>query len=461
MTNNISDLVLLVGTNPLPNYVVGKYFLRLNSDLKSLWLVYSEKRREIGQAGTGEFAENIKAVLKSEFPGRELNFEMVALSNVSSASQINEDLQKKMQRAAANSNINIHLNYTGGTKSMAVYVYQYIKNNFKSNSSFSYLDGRRYKLLWDNSQSSSGDLRKEISLPLDSLITLHGYEKKEDKPQSHNYSDYYPALEKFEDLINSDGLVGYLSWKEKNLRANYFTNGKFIKTKQGFLKNLKTNYNYGENQFKPEVAKRRFKEETNEAIYELLLTLPKDKSILDDEGNLWIPDDTIKTNKFLERIKFTIRDFLDGKWLEQYVFTVINRELQKDNILKKDLSQGKISIDSNWEMKKKEGQAKEFELDLIVLNGYQICCISCTTSKNEGPCKLKGFEVIHRARQIGGDEALSVLVTCLDDKNKDKFSTDLEQMTGTTTQNLLVLSQSELKADILWKKIRDYIWGEV
>ncbi len=36
---NFENLVLLVGTNPLPNYVVGKHFLMNNPDLKKIWQV--------------------------------------------------------------------------------------------------------------------------------------------------------------------------------------------------------------------------------------------------------------------------------------------------------------------------------------------------------------------------------------------------------------------------------------
>lgn len=36
-------LILLIGTNPLPNFVVAEYFLRENSNLKNLYLIYSEE----------------------------------------------------------------------------------------------------------------------------------------------------------------------------------------------------------------------------------------------------------------------------------------------------------------------------------------------------------------------------------------------------------------------------------
>ena len=51
---NFEDLILLVGTNPLPNYVVAKYFLLNNPNLKTIWLVHSEKQND--NAGTKQIA---------------------------------------------------------------------------------------------------------------------------------------------------------------------------------------------------------------------------------------------------------------------------------------------------------------------------------------------------------------------------------------------------------------------
>ena len=39
------DLVLLIGTNPLPNFVVAEYFLGKNKNIKKIWLVHSEENK--------------------------------------------------------------------------------------------------------------------------------------------------------------------------------------------------------------------------------------------------------------------------------------------------------------------------------------------------------------------------------------------------------------------------------
>lgn len=466
MSYNFTDLVLLIGTNPLPNYVAAKHFLINNDNLKRIWLIYSEERKDLGQSGTGELADNISDVLKQEFSQRGIDFQKVAIGHVGSAIYIYNDMETKFfSRIKELNDVNgIHLNYTGGTKAMVVHVYRYLEDKYINKASFSYLDGRKCKLIWDNNKIISEDLRKEVFLSIESLIKLHGYEEKESKSIPE---DYYSIIEKFEALIKTKQVNKYNNWKNGYIRRKYYdSKGKFYTKKSNYLKgNDLINRSGVINQDKVEHFKEEFYKVTDEIIIDLLSVLPKDKSILDEDGALWIPDpDKTITNKmYEERLKFTI-EFLDGKWLEAYVFSIILRGIENDKLLKTKLSMGEISVDSNWELIKTEHKImekpKNFELDVIVVNGYQICGISCTTAKDQGRCKSKGFEVIHRSRQMGGDEALSILVTCMDNKEKDEFSADLEYLTGTSDKNLLVLTLPDLQPDILWKNIKDYIWRD-
>ncbi|MGC8651581.1 MAG: DUF1887 domain-containing protein, partial [Minisyncoccia bacterium] len=62
-------------------------------------------------------------------------------------------------------------------------------------------------------------------------------------------------------------------------------------------------------------------------------------------------------------------------------------------------------------LKAQKRNSPNFELDIFLINGYQLIGISLTTSTRQGECKLKGFEVIHRVKQIGGDESKAILIT--------------------------------------------------
>ena len=449
MFKSFSDLVLLIGTNPLPNYVVAKYFLKNNKQLERIWLICSggTPRHE----ETIDLARNIREVIQKEFDFKAVN--EVPLKNIGSVHSIMYDLRQNFTSRASGDNV-FHLNYTGGTKSMAVQTYKFFES-FGRQCSFSYLDGRDYRLKYDEElQGVSGDLRYEIDLSLEDLIALHGYEKKE----SQENPFYKETVKKFAVLIEQDRLKDYLKWKQKTIREIYYDkDGEFIETINLFYKQNDLSNNERINGLK-----QRFSTETPDNVLELLKTFPKEKSILDDSSNLWIPDKTVTKKEFKERTKPTVKEFLDGKWLEAYVYDIIICSVKNDRKLKEVHEKGQIVIENNWKIKKK-GSNKDFELDVILLNGYQVCGISCTTSYKELECKNKGFEVIHRVRQIGGEDARAVLVTCFDreEKNVDGFYEDLKDQTGSRSHEFLVLGLQELKPNRLWDKIRNHLWRDI
>lgn len=80
-----TDLILLIGTNPLPNYIAAKYFLDNHSDLKNIWLIYSEVAQF--QHSTKEFADNIKKVLEKNCVNvkNSIEFKFLPLKGVDNA----------------------------------------------------------------------------------------------------------------------------------------------------------------------------------------------------------------------------------------------------------------------------------------------------------------------------------------------------------------------------------------
>jgi len=77
-------------------------------------------------------------------------------------------------------------------------------------------------------------------------------------------------------------------------------------------------------------------------------------------------------------------------------------------------------------------------LDLYIIKGYQLIGISITTDHQNYICKSKGFEVIHRTRQIGGDESCAILITALNEKQVRDLADDLRVNTGTNEERLKV-----------------------
>lgn len=273
MFNNFSDLVLLVGTNPLPNYVVIKYFLKHNEKMERVWFVYSEKTNS--QVGTEKYADNIKEVIENEISNNSLDFKKVLLRNVGSARVIRQDLEKNFIERASNGSI-FHLNYTGGTKSMAVQTYNFFKKKYDS-SSFSYLDSRDFMLKGDESEDFvTKDLRHEIVLSLISLINLHGYDENVyDENKKSKKPIFSKAIKKFEEIVMKAQLGKYLNWKKEHIRSHYYKNGDIIEKINHFLQ--QNNLSDAEKNID---FKLKFKEKTPDFVFELLKTIPIENSIL-------------------------------------------------------------------------------------------------------------------------------------------------------------------------------------
>ena len=422
---DFTDLILLVGTNPLPNYVVGKWFIQENKGLERIWLVYT------GQ--TKRYAEN----LEKEFKKSNVTIEKKSLSNEASSFTIRKEFKEGVL-----SNLKgrtIHLNYTGGTKTMSVQTYistlketESGENELGIKATYSYLNARRFNIYQDDKENPiSGDLRKEIDLDLENLLNLHGYKKV-------NGEDKYKASlnETVKALMSIDNIEN-IKFPEESIR-----NPKNYK----YLLERKNDLSDG-HIFNAEQRKLLGKLPSNLAVYS--------------------PDGIAKRSLNDENIKYAI-EFLGGKWLELLVEEIVSHVKIPILVLNSK------KLNTGWEIRDPNEWSKarnkfnqfmiKFELDVLLLYGYQFFGISCTTSKDRSLCKSKGFEILHRAKQIGGDEAKAILISFLpnlpakdgDEITPKDLQLELETDTG-NTGDILVLGSDDLKPNILANKIEEFI----
>lgn len=459
MSYNFTDLVLLIGTNPLPNYVVSTFFLQNNNNLSHIWLVYSDS---IGnQDTTKHLAENIKCrieVLLRDCPRKQnLLFSYIPLINASSSQQIARDMDEHfIFKIIKEHSRTFHLNYTGGTKAMAVHVYRslekYLNKDQKNNRcTFSYLNAREHLILDDDAGCVGNDLRKQIKVSLEDLKVLHGYKRiiKEDKVT------YESVIEKFSELIKENKLELFFDWKNgknekkvKNGNNEKKGMGDYIKL---YLNAKKEDYSDFQKKRIALNTEIEMMENTDKEIMNLLRSFRTDDFLLDDHGQLWNPTLEELLGQRERRIQKPTEKFLNGKWLERYVETVINKNY------KDDLKSCSSTMESNMRIYNEND--KDFEIDILIIYGYQICCISLTTTVKEKECKGKGFETLTRSRQIGGEEAKSILITCLDEESKHRVTSDLHTVTGSNEGSIKVLGINDLEEEKLWVEISDYIWG--
>lgn len=425
-----TDLILLIGTNPLPNYVVAKYFSKNknNPTLQRIWLVHSEEKNH--QAGTNIQAENLGGILKKQ-PDFNKDIFMVALSDVSNAQAIVSDINSLLIRhESLPKGASVHLNYTGGTKVMGVHVYHAVKQEEQKNlsKSYSYLDGRNFRIVDDSGRVIADDLRGEISISFEEMIKLHGFSRV-NKASDPGFS---LAIEGFITLVNNNRLNDYY-----RIDNGGYNRALFVREEKGYekkthqlamrIKDLKDDL-------------RRYKPKG--AFLSIVNAMPEGYRFFDTSGQFVSP--TMDTH-----CDHAIK-FLDGGWLEEYVYTVLKKEFKKP-----------YSIDKNWEIQKEnwENTKNKFQLDVLLLRGYQLTGVSCTTSTDKSLCKSKGFEIIHRTRQIGGDEAKAIILTRLCNEPTETLQEELTVDTGSTSSNILALGVYDWKEDMLKKKIQQFLDG--
>ncbi len=447
MVEKTNVLVTIVGTNPLPSYIVTANLLN-QREINKIILVCSEKNVSIGQESTKELAKNVEKLIKAKYKNLEqLDISLIGISDVGEPDSIKYIGRTKLIPELKDSN-EIFFDYTSGTKAMSVNLFDLLREKFRSKLIPLYLDARRFSII--NEKRGGEDLRKNIVLTIDEIAGLYGYERKEKDISNTDYfhiNKYYPyAVEKtLEEIVQTpDTAEEYLNWKEKNIREKFIDRRDSKKLEKEIKKKLQNNSHYILQTFLQKNVKDGKIHKFLESSYNYLQRLITDNNLTDKNKAGII-------SKFIK--------WLDGKWLEDYVYNVI-KEFKKDN---NNISS--LMLDKNWESKR-DRYGRNFELDVLAVYGYQLIAFSCTTSRKSHLCKEKGFEIFHRVKQIGGDHAKPVLITMLrSDKNNSKknngsnntsegLQEDLRAFTGSVTNNIDVLGMEDLKKNTFKKKLK-------
>jgi hypothetical protein len=197
-------LFLLIGANPLPNYMAA---LLLAQDGGTVYLLHSG-----GARGTGSVARRLEQAIKNQRPKLTvILWEIDEADGGRIASEMKEVLDQ------VNPGVSVGLHYSGGTKAMAVHVYRAVEEKFP-NGVFSYLDARTLSLIVDPrgaNPTCSIHVGQACTVKLDELVTLHGYDKPairrepfqpslcRDLVQIHSHSD---SLGQWQKWLNQERL---------------------------------------------------------------------------------------------------------------------------------------------------------------------------------------------------------------------------------------------------------------
>jgi len=336
-------LILLVGGNPLPNAVSGHLLVNPGGRVT---LIYSE--------GSLDVARRLADWLHQRLG--------VTVDKVDKQLCVQEQrpasIYSRVQNVLNQSNGGpVGLNYTGGTKAMAVHAYRVVEEWTRSGNRkviFSYLDARSNCMIFDHSPWAIG-VDRHVSLQLDDMLKLHGWCLASTPVQKPILARTAVAIATAHAADCGSNQPAYAAWKGK-------------------LSTKVTEVDWPTGPQLDEVAKAL-----------------KQELEVGQEGS-----EKLNLHKAGQRFGIPIAAWLTGSWLEHYVLHVLT------NVLSLTAYQGISVCQPN------------FELDVATVVGHHLFVFSCTTTTDRKELKLKLFEAVLRAQQLGGDHAAVALVTVVD-----------------------------------------------
>lgn len=349
-------LILIVGSNPLPNYL-------------SACALHPRRIALVHTKETTEAKDRLKRELAGAL-GESVTIDDHLVEDATSATAVRRVIETILQDSDASS---VSLNYTGGTKVMAAHARMaFLKAGGKEKHA-SYLDegGAEHqpRLRCDNGDDKPLSVYSNVSLTLKTVLGLHGITHMPRTPKIPA-----PTIEDAREIlckVLGDVSLAAALYCERERLEEFSNPSKAI--------------------LEPFRADR----------YGLSLSLPEfpAQAQLEELANT-------KEKKSWFKQWYS---FVGGEWLEEWVGAQISRLASQLSIdPDKDVT---VGLDA-----KRGDKPAQLEVDIAVIRGCRSYFISCTTDTTKHICKSKLFEIAVRSRQLGGDLARAALI-CLADRN--------------------------------------------
>lgn len=391
MTNTFADyqtnmLILLVGGNPLPNYVAAQL---LAQPTARLLLVYSQ--------GTRDQCGNLKKALEKK--GYSIKEDDLVAVEESNPANIYSEVEKKVKGCTDS----IGLNYTGGTKAMSVHAYRALEKTAGPVIRFySYLDARTLSMWFTNADGSTWrePVGTQVQVSLTELLLLHGLEKLQ---QEMSERVIWPKT--------TNALAQRCCGPQHQELRKWYTDQKF-NTETGPAYNLSTD------EF-PQILREALQQDNP------LLTFPASY------------DDLVVAGGFQSEDRRTAAGvcgkWFTSIWLEEYVFRQVQaiQSAQQINDLK-------MSI------KPALGDEDSFEFDVAFMRGYQLFGLSCSAMFKKASLKEKLLEAAVRATQLGGGETCFALVCCAEGDTLQQLRSQLKSLPNLDERRVRVFGCGDL-----------------
>jgi hypothetical protein len=390
--HKVDHLFLLIGENPLPNYVAARLLLENGGTVHLVYTTQTKKRADL---------------LKTELTKLNITVKPLELGDSSADGyKIRNKIKEKIKPLVGR----IGLNYTGGTKAMAVHAYQAFveKIDDLENPVFSYLDSIKLQICIEDINNN-----KIIPIPsalaicpqpkLEQILGLHDLSWKENK-QPVCKSQFPEAAKKIAEFYKKENDNPSLkNWKDWC---------------QVILDRVKDNENGGYRIDNNPESKLKIIEYSKKGKE---FTMPLEiQSIFRDSWQIdFIEEIDLQIIQDKHNIKIAqIYEWLDNGWLEDYVMSQVEQ-------VPHDLKIHEIKRSLHIEDPIIKREQDQFEFDVAFLRGYQLFGISCTTSASHKELKQKLFEAYIRAKQLGGDESRVALVSRCTAKDCEELKKEL------------------------------------
>lgn len=380
---SVAHLVILVGRNPLPNYV-SALCLGMPSST-AITLVHSD--------GTNDQRAVLTALLGQR------GFQNIGSIRVEEANP--NHIFNQLRSLPLPGDRPVMLDYTGGTKAMSVHAHRALNEravlpNHQGGLAHlrcCYLDARRLSLRIEDSRGASvAELPAgaAVQIDLETMLRLHGLGDRRREMQSKPVWGE-AAAELAQLHTDPDDAVEWKSFCERHLRDQ-----------QRRLLRLARLSDLSTDAF-PLAARH---------VAEALAAgapLPIALAPVAEAAGFTRADDGFAR-------------WLDGSWLEHYVLGAI-QTIGKDA----QIHDAAITINPLHKEPVK-GRRFDFEFDVAFVRGYQLFAISCTSSPYRDRCKARLLEAVVRAQQLGGAEARVGLVCCND--QPETLQVEVSQLLG-------------------------------
>src|SRR6266851_1742607 len=388
----VDHLLLLVGSNPVPNAVAGKLLTRPGG---TITIIHSADGLDLAQRLKSWF-------VNAGHSDKNIGFTQVEESNATLVNERVHEVLEQRENDFSNANkarmARVGLNYTGGTKVMSVHAYRALENWAKSRDReaiFSYLDARTLQMRFDQARGRdaiSFYVGLEVDIGIGDLLELHDWKLEKDPTSEPVLPQSAAALLAVHSNPTNAGI--WTEWLHNELlrsaRRRVSIDPPFWVYQSG--EELQGQY---------EVKQPASKWKNNTELRKLAISWPN-----------------------LPALRETISSELGQSGAEHLNLTAVTGKGCKN--------EEEFCMDLQPKVPRNGAGKTGFQFDVVAIRGYQLFAFSCTTESAEesggrGLLKQKLFEAYVRARQMGGDEACIALVCCAKQETADELEAEMRR----------------------------------